>query len=595
MATYVQYQRTPGAHANDTQSVLVIDATRSFDVDAALAAGAGTVTVNARDRVLVARLDGYWPLRRIGTTTTGPAALFSEPVSAKIADPSPEQVLVLDANGDWVNGNLKPPTATVQYVAAAGNDGADGKSWGTAKATVAAALAAVTDRGEIIMGAGDITETTTCLIERTAILDNKHVTIRGAGENRTRWTRATDIPILRVKGVDGTTTLANDVTIMDLTMDGRGERDGGPAFTSPILDTKNTNHLNFNHVRFYNVNGTGIAAYAPENWKFTDCRFSAMGLGTAAGFAVVNGGAGEFEANGIKWVNCDWEINYLGRDVSIIGTAGKLASNFAWSSCKFESMSGPPYAANERVYLEYVDDARFGSTMKWIRGTGAHVRCVNCIDVVIAGGKSHDCQGQYAFDFESGGPYYIDNVTIQGSAAMSAAGGAHVRIGATSDVKIGRLNHVVIGTEARVFDQAGAGRRTTLTRDMASVGYTFSRATLTAGGNVTADSLVAGITEYVMSRAGKIVSITARNSAVHTAGVATIKTTVNGIATGPQVQETANNRSSWNDVGYGGATAVAVVPGDRLGVQISADGSVTPTTATYAVTLVFVPDPILTT
>jgi hypothetical protein len=130
---------------------------------------------------------------------------------------------------------------------------------------------------------------------------------------------------------------------------------------------------------------------------------------------------------------------------------------------------------------------------------------------------------------------------------------------------------------------------------MASAAYTFSRAGLTAGGNVTADTVVAGITEYVMSRTGKIVSITARNSAVHTAGIATIKTTINGIASGPQVQETANNRSSWNDVGYGGATAVAVVPGDRLGVQISADGSVTPTTATYAVTLVFVPDPILTT
>jgi len=130
---------------------------------------------------------------------------------------------------------------------------------------------------------------------------------------------------------------------------------------------------------------------------------------------------------------------------------------------------------------------------------------------------------------------------------------------------------------------------------MASVGYVFSRTGLTPNGNVIADSLVPGITEYVMSRAGKIVSITSRNSAVHTAGTATIKTTVNGIAAGPQVQETANNRSSWNDVGYGGASAVAVAPGDRLGVQISATSDLTPATAAYAVTLVFVPDPILTT
>jgi len=482
--------------------------------------------------------------------------------------------------------------AIVQYVVANGDDDNDGLSWGTAKATVAAALVDVMDRGEIIIGAGDITETTTCLIERTAILTNKSVTIRGAGENRTRWTRATDIPILRIKGVDGTTTLANDVTIKDLTMDGRGTRDGGPGFTSPIFDSSNTNHLNFNHVRFYNVNGTGIAALAPENWKFTDCRFSAMGLGTAAGFAIVNGGGGEFEANGVKWVNCDWEINYLGRDISIIGTSGKLASNFAWSSCKFESTPGPPYADNERVYLEYVDDVRFGSTMKWIRGNGAHVQCVNCQDVVIAGGKSIDCQGQYAFDFASGGPYFIDSVTVQGSAAMSGLAGAHVHVGATADVKIGRLNHVVIGTEARVFDEAGAGRRAALTRDVASTTSLFGRAGFTANATVTCDTAIPLVQEIPVERAGRATGLRVRNSAALSGGTVTVKVTKNGVVTALLAAFVTGDRSKTANLTY--ASGVAFAVNDRIGVQLVADASATPTTPTFAAEVIFQPDPILT-
>jgi hypothetical protein len=491
----------------------------------------------------------------------------------------------------------RPGAAYLQYVAPGGSDANDGLSWGTAKATVRAAYAAVPDRGEIRLAAGTLTETLPTVIERTLVLQNKRVTIRGAGENRTVWTRATDFPMLQVKGPDGTLILADDLTILDLTMDGRGARNGGPGFVQPLLDTKNTNHLNFNHVRFYNVVGTGIAAYAPENWKFTDCRFSALGNGNAAGIAVVNGtaqangSAAEFEANGIKWVQCDFEINYLGRDISIVGEAGRKASNFYWAACKWESAPGPSYAAGERVYLENVDDARFDATCKFIRGLGAQVKCVTSQKVVVKG-EFLDGQGQYAIDFVSGGPYFLDDVTVQGSAAMGAASGAHVHIGATANVTVGKIAHTVVAGEARIFDEAGAGRRLAQTRDMQPMTLQFVLPSLTPGGQVTADTVVSGITDYVVPRAGRVVAISARNTAVHTAGTATIKTQRDAVDVAVQVAMATNNRSAWNDVGY--AAGVPFAAGQRVGVRASATADLTPATAKTLVTVLFVPDPLQT-
>jgi hypothetical protein len=493
---------------------------------------------------------------------------------------------------DIANAARKPNNAFVQYVTADGDDSNNGLSWGEAKASVAAAYAALASNGEIKLGAGTIVEPSTVLIERTSALTvNKRVTIRGAGENRTIWTRSSNVPILRIKGVDSSFILAEDVTIADMTIDGQGSRNGGPGFSQPILDTRNTNHLNFNHVRFFNVDGTGIAAVAPENWKFTDCRFSALGQGSSAGIAITNGNSQEFEANGIKWVQCDFEVTYSGSDISIIGESGKRASNFYWDACKWESAGSPSYAAGERVYLEQVDDARFGSTCKFIRGLGSHVKVVSSAKVIVSG-ESMDCQGQYAFDFVSGGPYMLDDVTVQGSAAMSTAGGAHVHIGATAQVIIGKIAHSVIGSEARIFDEAAGGRRVALTRDLTSMTLQFTVSSLTAGAQTVADTLVAGITEIPVPRAGRVVSISVRNSAVHTTGTATIKVQKDSVDTTLQAQMAANNRSTWLDSGY--ASGITFNAGQRVGVRISATSDLTPTTPKYVVTVIFVPDPITT-
>lgn len=102
MSTFVQWQLGPESDVYDTSPLHVGDG-RLYDLPTELRSGAGTITVNERDRLLVQRLDDYWRLRRSGSVASGPVTFFEEPVIADITDPQPGDVLMHDENGRWVN------------------------------------------------------------------------------------------------------------------------------------------------------------------------------------------------------------------------------------------------------------------------------------------------------------------------------------------------------------------------------------------------------------------------------------------------------------------------------------------------------------
>ncbi len=86
----------------------------------------------------------------------------------------------------------------------------------------------------------------------------------------------------------------------------------------------------------------------------------------------------------------------------------------------------------------------------------------------------------------------------------------------------------------------------------------------------------------VMARAGKIVGLAWQLSAAITAGVATIRATINGTAVGDTVSiKSASTTSAVVDQ----AAEVAFNEGDILGVKVTTDGSASPTTSELNVDL----------
>lgn len=78
---------------------------RTFDVVQEIADGSGEFRIDESDTELIALLDAYWPVERIGTTTTPPATprSFGGTVQATLTDPQPSDTLTRDASGRWVN------------------------------------------------------------------------------------------------------------------------------------------------------------------------------------------------------------------------------------------------------------------------------------------------------------------------------------------------------------------------------------------------------------------------------------------------------------------------------------------------------------
>ena len=64
----IQYQLKPAYIGSFTGGVIYVDNARSLDIQAALTAGSGTISADENDAALIAALDGYLALRRVGTT-----------------------------------------------------------------------------------------------------------------------------------------------------------------------------------------------------------------------------------------------------------------------------------------------------------------------------------------------------------------------------------------------------------------------------------------------------------------------------------------------------------------------------------------------
>jgi len=95
-------------------------------------------------------------------------------------------------------------------------------------------------------------------------------------------------------------------------------------------------------------------------------------------------------------------------------------------------------------------------------------------------------------------------------------------------------------------------------------------------------------TSAVAPRAGKIVGMSWLLSAAITAGVATIKATVGGTASGDaeSLVSTATTAAVVDQ-----STEISFAEGDKLGVKVTTDGSASPTTSELSVELIVRFDP----
>ena len=174
---------------------------------------------------------------------------------------------------------------------------------------------------------------------------------------------------------------------------------------------------------------------------------------------------------------------------------------------------------------------------------------------------------------------------------MSSAAGAHLRVGATANVKIGVLRHLVIGTEARVSDASSAGRIATLTADLLGTPLVHQKTGVTAGGTVNMGTVVGATVDYVMPRAGRVVALTVLGNAGVTAGTLTATVQKNSVDTTlTAVLDTTNTTKKYTDLGY--AAGIAVAANDTLRVTLTGSGALAPTTAAYNAVVYFVPDPV---
>ncbi|WP_139200603.1 hypothetical protein [Curtobacterium sp. MMLR14_010] len=483
-----------------------------------------------------------------------------------------------------------------RYVSPTGSDSNDGRSEGRPFLTVQAAYDALPGAGEIIMLPGVHLQPagTTFRISNTSTNRNKPVSIRGAGVRRTVWQRTSDTTMIRLQGdpnvVLDSTMLCSDVTFEGLTFDGRGFDAGGPGYGSNLIELLEVNHIEFSDYRLYNVAGSGLYGRAVENSKMRNGRHSALGTtvgSNRAGVELVNGV--NLETNGFHWTSIDFEITYGGRDIHIVGSTAKKAQNFIFIEPKFESAPASAangYAPSERVLLEDVDDlVMIGA--KFIRGRGTQFRTVRTSKTKMIGAEFIDGQGTFALDYSDGDGHFLDNTTLQGSAAMSAAGGAHVRVGPTAGVTIGTTHHTVVGTELTILDLSGAGRRVLQTRDQIGTPFSFQKAGVTASGSGSMGAIQGSTVEYVVPRKGRLVAVTGYSSSVLGAGSITLTAVRNGTATTLAAVLDAAHKSVVSDSGF--QAGVAVEAGDVIGLRWSASADVAPATANLNGTIYVVP------
>ncbi|MGC5258406.1 hypothetical protein ACPXCG_18855 [Gordonia sp. DT218] len=483
-----------------------------------------------------------------------------------------------------------------RYVSPIGSDTNDGRSAGDAFLTAEAAYADLPAGGEVIMLPGvHLHPANTFKITNTATIRNKPVTFRGAGVRKTIWQRTVDLPMIRVMGDPAvaldSTMLASDVSFEQMTFDGQGFDAGGPGYSSNLIELLEVNHIEFDRYRLYNVAGTGLFGRAVENSKMQRGRHSALGTtvgSNRAGMMLTNGTS--LESNGFHWNSIDFEITYGGRDIHIIGDTTRKAQNFIFITPKFESApssAASGYAPSQRVLFERVDEALFVGA-KFIRGLGTQLDVSLSAKVRVIGSEFIDGQGAYALRFQDGDGHLVDTSTFQGSAAMSTAGGAHIRIDPTAIVNIGSTRHTIVGTEKAIDDLSGQGRRMAQVRDSVGAPMPFQKAGVTAGGSGYMGAIQGSTVEYVVPRSGRLVALTAYSSATITAGTITFTAQKNGSAVALQTVLNTANKSRVTDLGYSGGVAVAA--GDVVRVEWSASADIAPSTANLNAMLYVVPD-----
>jgi hypothetical protein len=151
-------------------------------------------------------------------------------------------------------------TTAVLHVSATGSDAASGANFSTAKATIAAAYAALPATGGVIeVGAGTFSTATT----PTTSTASKHVTIRGRGIGVTTLTRSAAVQVLNLNGAGA------NVVLEHLTVD-------GAALAASCVRISGLNRFEASRVRF---KGAGVPGFAAGHFSGFDGLFASAGDG----------------------------------------------------------------------------------------------------------------------------------------------------------------------------------------------------------------------------------------------------------------------------------------------------------------------------
>jgi len=216
--------------------------------------------------------------------------------------------------------------------------------------------------------------------------------------------------------------------------------------------------------------------------------------------------------------------------------------------------------ARGRIYLDSTEFSRSPasgdlydsgniSDADWTEYTGEFVPTVSTIYLMLE-------------SYEPGDTSYFDEVTIKPIIAGDLAVGNDINV-------LGGIN---VGND---ISAAGGFKQ----------GYSFYQSSVAASQtNIQIDILgLSGNTEILLPYAGSVLAIAVASNDARTAGTLTVDATINGTATGLQAVLDASNTT------YHCATQAkdsdTFSAGDRLGVEITTDGSWAPTTANIVVSV----------
>lgn len=261
--------------------------------------------------------------------------------------------LVADlANLDTRLSNQESATPNVRYVTSDGSDANDGRTWATAKATVAAAVTALSGQAGVVdIGSGTFSVATTITVP-------KDVMLRGQGVHATVLQRTANVPVIDLSGQHpGTTTTVKNTgqALRDLTLDGGSNA----AWTSSLLVAWYVAEAMFDHVNFVNSFGAGVDGIEFWDSYFVGCRWTdcagAAGSGLASVYMRASTGAGSGlghstdNVNNLWFVNCVME-SFQDGAVNAVGAPSQKHNKINFVNCKLETRkAGGPVVKVDNV------------------------------------------------------------------------------------------------------------------------------------------------------------------------------------------------------------------------------------------------------